>query len=329
MLEILEQNDGLIKLSQPGAELSVATFKLEHAELEVLDLGILKISPKNHPETSVALSCGVHGNETAPIEMLSSLVAKIVRGELIPKVDLLILVGNPLAMAQGQRFHGVNLNRLFSGAHLEVVRNNDNAFELDRARLLESALTRFFQRTGQKIHLDLHTAIKPSKHLTFAIQPQTNQIRGCYPLLTAMGIEALLQQNSVAKTFSNFTADACGADAYTLELGKAKPFGENNHADFALAARALEELVEQRSLSHQGRALTKYQVVGEILKISEEFEFLVPDTAENFTPYPRGHLIARDRGYEYRVNGHEERVVFPNRNVPVGQRVALMVESIV
>ena len=61
------------------------------------------------------------------------------------------------------------------------------------------------------------------------------------------------------------------------------------------------------------------------MKNSDEFKFYIPDNVENFTVYPQGYLIAEDFDYDYRVVFERESVVFPNINVPIGQRVAVMV----
>ena len=66
----------------------------------------------------------------------------------------------------------------------------------------------------------------------------------------------------------------------------------------------------------------------EIMKNSDEFKFYVPDNVENFTAYPQGYLISEDFDCDYRVVLESESVVFPNINVPIGQRVAVMVRQV-
>lgn len=59
------------------------------------------------------LSAGIHGNETAPVELLDAIVDDIIDGQLTPIVRLLVILGNPAALAQQSRFVETNLNRLF------------------------------------------------------------------------------------------------------------------------------------------------------------------------------------------------------------------------
>ncbi|RUM49001.1 MAG: succinylglutamate desuccinylase, partial [Marinomonas sp.] len=44
--------------------------------------GVLRLEPEQAPKHSVVLSAGIHGNETAPIELVNALVQQILAGEL-------------------------------------------------------------------------------------------------------------------------------------------------------------------------------------------------------------------------------------------------------
>ena len=56
-------------------------------------------------------------------------------------------------------------------------------------------------------------------------------------------IAAVLLHTTKGNTYSHFTAEVCGADACTLELGKVRPFGQNDLARFASADAALRQLI--------------------------------------------------------------------------------------
>ena len=114
------------------------------------------------------LSAGVHGNETAPIELLDRLLRGIARNELHPAARILFLFGNPEAMRCGERYVEQDLNRLFSGRH-----EQSSGFEAIRACDLEHLSVNFFGKdTGRtRLHYDLHTAIRASKIEQFALYP--------------------------------------------------------------------------------------------------------------------------------------------------------------
>lgn len=90
----------------------------------------------------IVLSCGVHGNETAPIEMCDSLVHDILVGKLHVAHRVLFLFGNLPAMDIAKRFVEENMNRLFSGAHSSGDGCENS--ERKRAKALEEAVTAFY-----------------------------------------------------------------------------------------------------------------------------------------------------------------------------------------
>ncbi|TQV87350.1 succinylglutamate desuccinylase [Aliikangiella coralliicola] len=332
MLSYLEVENGFIEISKlTGQSFSTEWTPLpNNVRLRMLDVGVLQVKPAAQSHSDMVISCGIHGNETAPIEIVSGLISQIVTGAIEPKVNLLFILGNPESMKISERFVSINMNRLFDGAHANYELNEENRYELERAERLESLVTSFYgEHQGNcRMHLDLHTAIKPSFHKTFAIRPFENSpiTDDSRKLLVAMGIEAVLQHNKPSTTFSYFSVKRFYAEAYTLELGKVKPFGENNPEDFAAAINCLQNLIKGEAVEEPDvGALIEYKVVAEIIRNSDDFKFYVPDDVENFTAYPQGYLIAEDVDYNYRVAFEEESVVFPNTNVPVGQRVAVMV----
>jgi len=67
-----------------------------------LGAGVLECLPAAPAAASVVLSAGIHGDETAPIEILSALVAAIAVGEVPLRVRLLILLGNVAAMCDAR-----------------------------------------------------------------------------------------------------------------------------------------------------------------------------------------------------------------------------------
>ena len=180
---------------------------------------------------SVLVSAGVHGDETAPIELLSMLVRDLASGALPLACRLLVVLGNVPAMRAGERYLDDDLNRLFSGRHAQVP----DSREAPRAAQLEAAAAAFFAAApagAARWHIDMHTAIRASVFEQFALLPHTGMppTRTMFEWLGDARIAAVLLHTAKGNTYSHFTAEHCGALACTLELGKVRPFGQNDYS---------------------------------------------------------------------------------------------------
>ncbi|AJQ93536.1 succinylglutamate desuccinylase [Gynuella sunshinyii] len=293
--------------------------------------GVLEFSPNHSVEHALVLSAGVHGNETAPIEIINNLVTAILAGHIQLQCALLVILGHPQAMRQEQRYLETNLNRLF----VEFRRRStfEPSVELTRANLLCSLVDDFLMRHGQaeKLHLDLHTAIRGSRKERFAIFPYVENrtyLQQDIQLLLAMGIEATLLMHKAGSTFSSYSGLQHGARSYTLELGRVRPFGQNDLTAYQNVYDALAAwLCEPGCLVKPDRKMEFYSVRSEVIHTGEHFKLMVAADQENFSEYLPGELVWRDLQQEYRVRERPELIVFPNPHVEVGHRAALLVQK--
>ena len=291
--------------------------------------GILELSPRQPCETAVVISAGVHGNETAPIELLNQLVDDLLSGARPLTVRLLVLLGNPPSMRINQRYVEADMNRMFGGRHARYKPND----ETRRAQELEQVMALFYRSASaagatQRFHYDLHTAIRGSQHVRFGLLPFQPRQQGKVMLewLDAAGLDALVHHRSPGGTFTHFSSEVFQADSCTLELGKASPFGSNDHAQFSGVRRALETLVSGEPLPEReaDSPLLHYRVVQDVIRSKEDFQLFVRGDALNFTAFKKGFVIAQESGKTYRVEAEEEVVLFPNPNVAMGLRAGLM-----
>ncbi|MGM1052335.1 MAG: succinylglutamate desuccinylase [Pseudomonadota bacterium] len=291
--------------------------------------GLLELVP-HHPGPAAracVLSVGIHGNETAPMELLEGLLGRLTRGELRLGAPTLVILGNPEATRQGVRFIGTNLNRLFRPDLPETGR------EADRARELMDAVDAFFARhTGlARLHYDLHTAIRDSHYPRFVVSPfneRTAVKAEQWRWLAAAEIQAVLHQHRHSWTFSHYSKHTHGAQAFTLELGRALPFGHNDLASLSPFGELLAALLEGREppRAPPGR-MAFFRVAHELIRQSVEFRLVFPDDTPNFTVFSPGTLLAEDsQAGETRVGATPLAVVFPNAAVEVGARAALLVQ---
>ncbi len=329
------------EFSMPAFSFDVVCISsLAKSKVSVLGTGIIMFEPLNHSSSKdIILSSAVHGNETAPIEICSELIKLLILGELHLEHRTLFLFGNPASINIGERFVEENLNRLFSGGHSQdqgqgtgLINSNLKNKERHRALLLENTVRDFFnQGKGERFHYDLHTAIRGSKNEKFAVYPyQHNKpwVKEQLQFMLACGVNTILFSNSPTTTFSYFSSNEFDAHAFTVELGKVKPFGENDMTNFAGVKSSLTALV-----SGQPLALSKYckddfnffEIDQIIDRQHENFTLHFTDDVENFTDFPIGTVIATDGEHEIKTRKQGEAIIFPNANVAIGQRALLTV----
>jgi len=329
------ENGDLLKLTMRQAALQSESAFLKSIEwpscrVTLIDTGILLLEPKGPAPTSerknIVISCGVHGNETAPIEIVNQIVKDICSGQLKVKSSLLLIIGNPLAIIEGNRFTAENLNRLFK----ENLNTGEN-YETIRAKKLMNVLKSFYGEANN-IHYDLHTAIRASVHEKFAIYPYQGD-KPCsldqLSFLQASGINTILFSHAPAGTFSYHSNNVYGADAFTIELGQVKNFGKNDMRNFLDISRNLKLLIQGEVVpirKFDAEEFNLFSVCHEIINTSDNFRFHITEDIKNFTTFPTGTLLSEDGDNQYRTSNRDESIVFPNPNVPVGQRVALVIK---
>ncbi|WP_423186101.1 succinylglutamate desuccinylase [Alishewanella sp. d11] len=321
-----------LTLANPDGLAPCAFTLTNGTQVEVWDTGVIAFQPAQAGNKDIVLSCGVHGNETAPIEICADIVKAILTEQLPLAERLLVLIGNPPAINLGKREVTENLNRLFSGHHSKGA-GLINA-ERKRAAMLEQYVSRFYQDAApnrQRYLYDLHTAIRGSRFEKFAVYPflhdkpwQKNQLE----FLAECDVNTVLLMQTPASTFSYYASNSHGADAFTIELGKVQPFGQNDMSRFAKTASTLKALLTN-SLApltpYAAENFHIYEVYRAINKQTQDFKLHFSNDVENFTSYPVGTLLATDENIEYRVEREGEAIIFPNANVAIGQRAMLMV----
>nr|WP_300309734.1 succinylglutamate desuccinylase [Halomonas sp.] len=290
--------------------------------------GVITLTPAelSADARAVVISVGIHGNETAPIELLGECLARLEAGLVTLGAPVLVILGNIEAIRLGVRFVETNLNRLFK-RELELEGN-----EANRARELMAAVDTFYQRYAQlpRLHYDLHTAIRDSQYPRFVVDPfadtQTDDEQ--WRWLAGADIQAALQQHQHSWTFSHYSKHYHGAQAFTLELGKALPFGNNDLAPLAPMGQLLESLIAGRQpIEGDVSRMAGFKVAVEVFRESEDFELCFADDTPNFTAFAPGEIVARDaKAGDTQVGEIPLRIVFPNAKVELGARAVLLVK---
>lgn len=335
----IPQNDFLTLTRNNEWHLDAFNIEHEHYQVEVWDTGVIYFHPKGLNKSAVTasyvFSSAVHGNETAPIEICDELITNTLNGDLSPLVPVLFIFGNPASINIGKRFLEENMNRLFSGYHSKGLdpQGRESNKERQRAEKLEQYVSKFFgfYPDSHKTHYDLHTAIRDSAHEKFAVYPYLHGKpwkKQQFEILRAMGVTTFLLMQKAATTFSYYSSNTHGAEAFTIELGKVRPFGENDQKSFAAAKQTLIALLTNKEFNGDVFDQDNYQLMSvsrEIIKNYDDFDLNFSDDEANFTEYKKGEKIASENGQDVLVEEDVEAIVFPNANVEIGQRAILMV----
>ncbi|MFT6777740.1 MAG: succinylglutamate desuccinylase [Paraglaciecola sp.] len=338
-IQTLKLQGDFLSLSRTQPSLFMTSFQFfidEHTKVDVLAEGIISFEPLADSDKDVVLSCGVHGNETAPIEICDDLVKDILTGKIVVKQRVLFLFGNLPSMDIAQRFVKENMNRLFSGEHQNLAAGQQANDERRRAKQLENAVKCFYlgiepQQGRSRFHYDLHTAIRASKNDKFAVYPfQNGKPWDKYQLqiLLACGVNTILLSGSPTTTFSYYSFNEFNAQAFTVELGKVMPFGQNNMDNFTQIVTTLTQLicgVELALKNFDDADFLIYEVNQVINKQQADFAFNFAIDAPNFSDFQKDHLLASEAGCEYHAQFEGEAIVFPNADVEIGQRALLTV----
>ncbi|MFM2481651.1 succinylglutamate desuccinylase [Celerinatantimonas sp. YJH-8] len=320
-------------LAHPQQQTSAEQILSNGTKIRLLGVGAIELEPATltHSSRAIVLSAGIHGNETAPIEWLNQLLDDLLGEHLVISEPLLLLWGHPQAMIAGVREIGTNLNRLFNGAHKHGVQD----LEHQRAAELEGWMDTFYRRYSFRCaHYDLHTAIRSSVHEKFAVVPYTPQRAPNleqFALLQDCGVDCLLFFHQPTTTFSYHSAIHYDADAFTVELGKVRPFGQNERAALRLLDDRMRLLIcggkSQRQMPDVDRCRW-YQVTDVINREQSDFRLNFADDLANFSTFQSGDCLAYQAEEPVLVDDGPKSVVFPNAHVQVGQRAAILVKQL-
>ena len=345
--QLLSTGDFLsLSRQNPWTLESVEPFVVSHqksgnqSKVSIIETGIICFEPLSlTSEKDIVLSSGIHGNETAPIEICDELVKQLLIGEISPAHRTLFIFGNLASMDIAERFVEENMNRMFSGGHSLDQGQGPGLInkERERALVIENAVRDFYQASNvtdasaERLHYDLHTAIRGAKHDKFAVYPflhgkprKPEQLQ----FLLACGVNTILLSNSPTTTFSYYSSNEFGADAFTVELGKVRRFGENDMREFSQAKETLTRLVKGEDLALKPYDENDFHIftVAQIINRNhEDFSLNFADDVENFTTFEAGDVLAIDGGEEIKAQQSGEGIIFPNAKVAIGQRALLTV----
>jgi succinylglutamate desuccinylase len=197
-------------------------------------------------------------------------LAGLFSGELPLTWRLLVILGNPQALAAGKRYCHSDLNRMFGGRWQLSMRVKKRG---EPASL--NCVWTIFTRGRRVSTLASGSAYRDSRFTASALwRAATTHVAWDEDFLEWLGdagLEALVFHQTPGGTFTHFSAEHFGALACTLELGKALPFGQNDLSQFAQTADALAKLLRGERIPTGETSPLRYRVVSQITRRSDDF----------------------------------------------------------
>ena len=329
MLQLISEGNFLKATLNEELSVEIGSFTLKSGvKINVLDRGIIEIVPRKESVDALIVSSGIHGDETAPIEVVSELLNSIIQEKIIPSKNLLLIVAHPKATNQHVREIDINLNRLFSG------KEQGQSIEHKIAENLKSKVEYFFKKKTyvNKIHLDLHSAIRKSKYFGFGVSPScTGNVRKpeFFAFLAQTKLGTITLSDIPSSTFSWYTGEFYESQSITLELGKVAKFGENDHKLLQPTFDAISDLISidgYKDTEFDKSDIDIYKSTRTLFKKTNDFHFTFDAGVPNFTFFEKGIHLASDNGQEYYAAEGGEAVVFPNPNVQIGHRTCMLMQ---
>jgi succinylglutamate desuccinylase len=322
--------EDFLKITLDGKQPDIQNGENKYLKWKWIDEGIIYFKPYKYNDKAIIVSAGIHGNETAPIEIINQICTDLIKGNILLTSSLLVVLGNPYAMRIGKRFVDNDMNRMFCGGRVGL----ESTQETRRAEKIEQYVHQYIALlpSNTKIyHYDLHTAIRESILPTFALLPfkRENYDSALLESLTEARLNAVVFHNSAGKTFSSYTSDHFGAHSCTLELGKARPFYENNLEEFSATKNMLINFIMGKKSSNLIKERPRYfKVIHSIIKINESFSLNLLESSPNFSVFKKNDIVYQQDGEKYMVESSELSILFPNPNVKLGLRAGILVEEV-
>jgi succinylglutamate desuccinylase len=256
---------------------------------------------------------GIHGNEAAGIEASRRVLARLERGDIQLRGELLVLGGNVAALQKGIRYQSKDLNRVWTEEHVKELRKKRDLDPEDREQLdilanVEAAIG----RARGRVHLaDFHTS--SAEGIPFILfgdtLPQRRFVRA-FPIPVVIGLEE--QVDGVLSAFwtkRNCVTFGCeggqhddpaSVDALEavlwIALRQAGLLRSDPRGEVLPELRAAEELLEKRR-----SGLPRVLEVVSRHEISAEDEFKMAPGFRNLDHAESGRLLAHDKNGEIRA----------------------------
>jgi len=266
---------------------------------------VLGVEPRGDADgdTLLVVVGGMHGNEPAGVRAIRSVLDEIRRRAVPVRGRLVGLVGNARGLAEGRRFLGSDLNRLWTEERLEALRRRSEPVRdpegLEQCALLEAFDEQMAAGWRRVVLLDLHSTSAGGAPFTIISDSLQNR-----PFAFALPVPVLLGlEERIEGTLLSWFAEQ-GHVALCLEGGQNElPSTQENHVAALWLVLVEAGLVRAEDVpeleAHRARLAN---AAGHLPRVVElRYRYGIPaGTAfemrrgfENFQPVRRGEVLAR------------------------------------
>lgn len=272
------------------------------------------------PGPTLVAVAGVHGNEPAGIEAARRVFARLERGGVAVRGELVVFAGNVGSLRRGVRYESKDLNRQWSEGRVAALRSTGAAAldAEDREQLeLLGAIEAAMERARGAVHLvDLHTSSAAGvPFVLFGDTLAQRRFVGAFPIPVIIGLEeqidGALSEYWTRRGCVTFTVeggqhdDPASVDSLESVLWLAL------HQAGLLDGDAPSEVHEgRRRLDARRGDLPRVLEVVSRRAITAEDSFQMEPGFRNIARAKGGQLLARDRRGEI-VAPHDGVVILP------------------
>lgn len=286
---------------------------INNISFQVLDLGIIKLTPSNYNETLI-ISTSIHGNETKPLKAINCIVGDILQGKVSLKKEILVIISNIEAIREGKRFSHTNMNSIFTKESFESP-------EFNRIRIIKNALKEFISSIKNNVRaIDLHSSIKYAKYNKFAILPK-NCPDVYDDIFSHLKIDASVYLKEESPSFTSYIFKEYKIPCSTIELDIIESL--NDPIDFNLV-ESLKNIIEE--VNYEKINLIRYKIYKTIIKETESHRINLKEDFKNFDQYPKGYRIVSDENDV--ILKENLSLLFPNEKVLIGNRSLFLLKKI-
>jgi len=261
----------------------------------------IQVFQARKPGPRVGIMAICHGNEGVGLKALEYLNGYFQTNSLA-KGSLFLIQGNPRAYEQKKLCVDHNLNRLFLETKDIPSCIDRQSYEYQRSLVLKPILKNL------DFFLDLHATNKPSPVFSLSRDPHDGPSTKLGSILP-VDFYSYGWKEKITGTTIDWVIKYDGVGV-TIECGDTKSYQEGER----VAILASQRFLQYTGLQDFGcslQAVKRYLVVTHLEMVQHKESFCYLNDYKNFQPLKMGEVIAKDACKTYRVEGHNQVIIFP------------------